>query len=40
MIKEFTRFGPLVGTETEESGMDFDEDRKKVFIVYTDNGNK
>ena len=40
MIKEFTRFGPIVGIVTEESGMDFDEDRKKVFIVYTNNGKK
>ena len=40
MINKYTRFGPLVGKITKENALDFDEDRKKVFITYTQLGKK
>jgi len=39
-VKAFTRFGPLVGRNIREEEMDFDEDRRKVFIIYTDDGKR
>jgi len=39
-VKAFTRFGPLVGRIIKEEEMDFDEDRKKVFIIYTNEGSR
>ena len=39
-VKAFTRFGPLVGREIRVEEMDFDEDRNKVFIIYTEEGKR
>ena len=39
-VKAFTRFGPLVGRNIREEEMDFDEDRRKVFIIYTEEGKR
>ena len=40
LIKKYTRFGPLIGREVKENNLDFDEDRRKVFIVNLTNGKK
>ena len=39
-VNKYTRFGPLVGKIVKENSLDFDEDRKKVFITYTQLGAK
>ena len=40
MIKKFTKFGPVIGRVVKENFLDFDEDRRKIFIVYMESGKK
>jgi len=40
LVKKYTRFGPVVGRVVKENSLDFDEDRRKVFIINTDSGKK
>ena len=40
MIKKYTRFGPVEGKVVKENELDFDEDRKKMFIINTDSGKR
>ena len=39
-LKAFSRLGPLVGLECEESKMDFDEDRSHIWLVYKEDGSR
>ena len=39
-LKAFTRLGPLVGSECEESKMDFDEDRSHIWLLYKEDGSR
>ena len=40
MIKKYTRFGPVEGKVVKENELDFDDDRKKMFIINTDSGKR
>ena len=40
MIKKYTRFGPVEGKMVKENELDFDDDRKKMFIINTDSGKR